>query len=69
MNKTSLLTEKDHTNLTAALEHILDDYKNGTITKAQAVGTIAHGFTAMAEGEEAEVRAFLEEGRKLAREN
>lgn len=67
MRKQGILTEKDHQNLSATLGHILDDYKKGVTTKEHAVEAIAHGITALDEGEDQELLMFLEQGRKLAR--
>ncbi|MEW8683446.1 MAG: hypothetical protein AB2536_16220 [Candidatus Thiodiazotropha endolucinida] len=41
------LTTKDHKNMDAFLDHVLDDYKDGVITKEQAIGGLAHTMAAL----------------------
>lgn len=59
------LTERDHVNMDAFLGHVLDDYKNGVLTKEQVVSGVAHVMAALDKGNIGEVRAWLEQGRKL----
>ena len=65
---TRTLTDKDHINMDPFLGHVLDDYKDGVISKEQAISGLAHGMSALDNGEESEVRTWLEQGRKLIRE-
>ena len=67
MEHRSLLTEKDHTNLDAFLAAALDDYRDGVITKEQAVSGLAHIIAALDQGNYGEVREWLEQGRKFLR--
>lgn len=62
-----LLTERDHTNLTAFLEHVLEAYKRGEISKDTAVGSLAHVIGALDQGNVGEARLWFEEGRKFIR--
>lgn len=61
------LTTRDHKNMDAFLGHILEDYKAGTLTKAQAVGALAHVMAALDLDNYSEARAWFEQGRKFAR--
>lgn len=67
MNQKSNLIERDHDNMDAFLESVLDDYKAGTITKSQAAGGLNHVMTALAEGNYGEATTWFEQGRKLIR--
>jgi hypothetical protein len=49
----------------AFIDHILDDYKSGTIIKSQAAGSLNHVMTALAEGNHGEAVNWFEQGRKL----
>lgn len=69
MSKKSILTNRDHVNMDAFLGYVFDDYKDGIITKEQAVSGLAHVMSALDNGEESEVRTWLEQGRKLVRYN
>ena len=59
------LTNRDHTNMDAFLGHVLDDYKAGQITKAQAVGALAHVMAALDLDNYDEARSWFEQGRKF----
>lgn len=61
------LTERDHNNMDTFLGQILDDYKNGTLTKEQVVSGLAHIMAALDKGNTGEARVWLEQGRKLIR--
>jgi hypothetical protein len=52
-------------NMDAFLGHVLDDYKNGAITREEAIGGLAHVMAALDIGNYAEARNWLEQGRKL----
>ena len=62
------LTEKDHDDLDALVSGLLDDYKEGVITKAHAVATMGHIIEALDEGNYGEAVTWLREGRKLTRQ-
>ncbi len=53
------LTKKDHKQLDAFLGEVLDDYKSGNQTRGQAIGALAHVFTAGVIDNEGEVKAWL----------
>lgn len=69
MNQKSKLTNRDHENMDAFLNGVLDDYKAGTITKSQAAGGLNHVMTALAEGSYGEAVNWFEQGRKLIRDS
>ena len=50
------------------LGHMLDDYKAGVITREDAVSSLAHVMAAIDVGNYPEVRSWLEQGRKLLRQ-
>ena len=62
------LTTRDHANMDAFLGHVLDDYKAGGITKAQAVGALAHVMAALDRDNYDEARSWFEQGRKYIRQ-
>jgi hypothetical protein len=64
MAKTGFLTEQDHNKFDALIGHVLDDYRAGTLTKADAIGGLAELIAAIDIGNEGEARAWLTEGRK-----
>ena len=49
----------------AFLGQVLDDYKAGEITKAQAVGALAHVMAALDLDNYDEARSWFEQGRKF----
>ena len=63
----AIMTDNDHINLSEYLGHVLDDFRDGTITKLQAVSSLAHVMTALDEGETEEVKSCLQQGRKFIR--
>lgn len=65
---TDKLTDTDHQNMDAFLGAVLDDYRDGAITKEQAVGGLAHVMAALNIGNVAEARAWFREGRKFIRD-
>lgn len=62
------LTTRDHKNMDAFLGHVLDDYKAGKITKASAVGALAHVMAALDLDNYSEARSCFEQGRKFIQE-
>ena len=68
MKSKPVLSEKDHKNMDAFLGHVLDDYKSGTITRAQAIGGLAHVMAALDLDNYAEACNWCVEGRKFIRE-
>lgn len=56
------LSEKDHTNLDRFLGLVLDRHKSGELSRARAIGTLAHVIAALDKGNLHEVRQWLEEG-------
>lgn len=67
MKNNGILNDEDHENMDAFLGFVLDDYKNGKITKEQAVSGIAHVITAIDERNEDEAKMWLAQGRRLVR--
>ena len=65
---TDKLTDTDHRNMDAFLGAVLDDYRDGALTKEQAVGGLAHVMAALNIGNVAEARAWFREGRKFIRD-
>lgn len=61
------LSERDHMNMDRFLEHVFDDYKAGEITRAEAVGAVAHVIAAIDIGNYGEARNWFEQGRKFIR--
>lgn len=59
------LTEKNHIDMTDFLGHVLDYYKDGDVTKARAVESLAHVITALDKNNYGEVVNWFEQGRKL----
>ncbi len=59
------LSARDHKNMDAFLGHVLDDYKNGVISKADAIGGLAHVMAALDKDNYAEARNWFEQGRKF----
>ncbi|MBW9072404.1 hypothetical protein [Agrobacterium deltaense] len=53
------LKEKDHNKLDAFLGEVLDLYKSDEISKLEAIGAIAHVFTAAAKDNATEVNSWL----------
>lgn len=61
------LTTKDHKSMDAFLGHVLEDFKDGEITKEEAIGALAHVMTALDIGNTAEAVNWFEQGRKFIR--
>jgi hypothetical protein len=62
------LTETDHQNMDSFRRAVLDDYRDGTPTKEQAMGGLAHVMAALNIGNVGEARAWVKEGVKLIRD-
>jgi len=69
MNRTGQLSDKDHADMDAFLGHVLEDFKAGTITKAQAVSGPAHVIAAIDIGNYGEAINWFREGRKFIRDS
>lgn len=63
--KDEQLTARDRTNMEMFVGHVLDDYKNGVISKAAAIGGLAHVMAALDNDNYAEARSWFEQGRKF----
>lgn len=63
MKENPVLTTEDHRNMDEFLGAVLDDYKKGAITKAQAVGGLAHVMAALDLDNYEEVRSWFAKGR------
>lgn len=61
------LTTKDHKNMDVFLGQVLEDFKEGEITKEEAIGALAHVMTALDIGNTAEAVNWFEQGRKFIR--
>ncbi len=62
------LTSADHQNMEAFLGAVLDDYRDGQLAKAQAVGGLAHVMAALNLGNVDEARNWFTQGRKFIRD-
>lgn len=62
------LTNADHQNMDAFLGAVLDDYRDGALTKEQAVGGLAHVMAALSLGNVQEARNWFMQGRKFIRD-
>lgn len=69
MEKNPELTNRDHNNMEEFLGGVLDDYKAGVISKANAVRSLAHVMGALDVDNYGEVRSWFEQGRKFIRQN
>ena len=65
MKDAAVLTSQDHGHLEDFLGHVLDDYKNGRLTKDQAVGGLAHVMAALDLDNYEEARSWFKQGRKF----
>ena len=63
------LTDQDHSNMNAFLGFVLEDFKSGSISKAEAVAAIAHTVAAVDIGNYAEAVTWFEQGRKFIQES
>lgn len=63
MKEKPILTTEDHRNMDDFLGAVLDDYKRGAITKAQAVGGLAHVMAALDLDNYVEARTWFAKGR------
>jgi hypothetical protein len=59
------LTDEDHANMDAFLGLLLDDYKNGLLTRATAIGTLGHIIAAVDIGNHAEAINWFKNGRQF----
>lgn len=53
------LTNEDHNAMDGFLEFVLEAYKDGRVTKLNAVGALAHVLTAAAKDNDGEVMAWF----------
>ncbi|MDL4860746.1 hypothetical protein NPJ88_000215 [Halomonas elongata] len=65
MKSEAVLSDSDHKNMDAFLGHVLDDYKEGRISKQRAIGGLAHVMAALDLGNYSEAREWFEQGRKF----
>lgn len=61
------LTNRDHDNMDAFLNHILEDFKNGELTKTQVTGALTQIIAAIDIGNYGEAIHWFEQGRKVIR--
>lgn len=54
------LKETDHNKLDEFLGHVLELHASGEVTKQEAIGALAHVFTAAAIDNETEVKSWIE---------
>jgi hypothetical protein len=59
------LSERDHLNMDAFIDAVLQDHKDGVITKEKARLALAHVMTALAIGNIGEAQNWFEQGRKF----
>ncbi|MNH45633.1 hypothetical protein D3C85_365740 [compost metagenome] len=67
MKKNPILTNQDHQNMEAFLEHVLDDYKAGALDRTKAIAGLVQVMAALDLDNYDEARSWFEEGRKLIR--
>ena len=61
------LTNRDHNNMDAFLNHVLEDFKNGELTKAQVAGALTQIIAAIDTGNYGDAIHWFEQGRKVIR--
>lgn len=61
------LTDRDHDNMDLFLNHILEDFKNGDLTKNQVAGALKQIISAIDTGNYGEAIYWFEQGRKNIR--
>ena len=61
------LTSKEHLNMDSFLGYVLEDFKDGRITKSEAIGGLAHVIAAIDKGNYGEAINWFEQGRRLIR--
>lgn len=66
--KNNELTTLDHQNMDAFLSDVLDDYKNGVITKNQAIAGLAHVMAALDRDNYEEARTWFVNGRAFVQQ-
>ena len=62
------MSSKDQLNLEAFFGALLDDYRDGTISREQAIGGLVRFAVALNKGDFDEARRWAEQGRKLTRD-
>lgn len=65
MKNEAVLNDDDHKNMDAFLGHVLDDYKEGRISKERAIGGLAHVMAALDLDNYSEAREWFKQGRKF----
>lgn len=64
-SRTQVLTPDDEASLSQFLGQVLEMFKNEQLTRAEAVGSLAHLLLAVDRGNRSEVAIWLEYSRKL----
>ncbi|RZG14063.1 hypothetical protein EXT47_14640 [Pseudoalteromonas sp. CO342X] len=59
------LSNKDHEDMDAFIGAIIDDYKNGSLSKQALVSGLGHVIAAIDLGNHDEARKWFKEGRKF----
>lgn len=68
MQKRDQLTNNDHDNMDAFIGAIIDDYKNGLVSKQAIIAGLGHVIGAIDHGNHDEARMWFSKGRKFIRE-
>lgn len=69
MQKRDQLTNNDHDKMDAFIGAIIDDYKNGLVSKQAIIAGLGHVIGAIDQGCHDEARRWFSEGRKKIHEN
>jgi hypothetical protein len=63
------LTNKDYDQMDTFIGAIIDDYKNGLVSKLAIITGLGHVIGAIDQGHHDEARRWFSQGRKFIREN
>jgi len=68
MNNRDKLSNKDHDTMDAFIGAVIDDYKNGQVSKQAVITGLGHVIAAIDNGNHDEARKWFVEGHKFIRE-
>lgn len=68
MPKRDQLTNKDHDQIDDFIGAIIEDYKNGLVSKQDIISGLGHVISAIDQGNHDEARRWFSQGRKNIRE-
>ncbi|KPV95153.1 hypothetical protein AN214_02805 [Pseudoalteromonas sp. P1-9] len=66
--KRDKLSNRDHEDMDAFIGAVIDDYKNGAVSKKAMLAGLGHVIGAIDNGNHDEARQWFKEGRKFIRE-